>query len=94
MRNNYPKRLLGKTLHKLFPFVYPPHSRQCLALRPVYTREPINPRSLPLWKKMDGSALIGESVCWSKIQRVLVGPTLRGRGERDNFFQPVENGRG
>ena len=34
--------------------------------------------------------LIGESVCWSKIQRGMVGPALRGRGERDKFFQPVE----
>ena len=29
------------------------------------------------------------SVCWSKIQRGLVEPVLRGRCERD-VFQPVE----
>ena len=39
-------------------------------LRPVHISEPINPRSLPLWKngRIDNErALIGESVCWSKI---------------------------
>ena len=56
---------------------------------PVHTREPINPRSLPLLKNGrigNEQALIGESVCWSKIQHGLVGPALRGRGERDQFF--------
>ena len=66
-------------------------------LRPVHTRDPINPRSLPLWKNGqigNERALIGESVCWSKIQRGLVGPALRGRGERDKFFNRLKNGRG
>ena len=66
-------------------------------LRPVHTREPINPRSLPLWKNGRigyERALIGESVCWSKIQRGLVGRALRGRGERDKFFNRLKNGRG
>ena len=66
-------------------------------LRPVHTREPLNPRSLPLWKNGrigNERALIGESVCWSKIQRGLVGPALRGRGERDKFFNRLKNGRG
>ena len=66
-------------------------------LRPVHTRDPINPRSLPLWKNGQigkERALIGESVCWSKIQRGLVGPALRGRGERDKFFNRLKNGRG
>ena len=39
-------------------------------------------------------ALIGESVCWSKIQRGLAGPALRGRGERDKLFNRLKNGRG
>ena len=67
------------------------------SLRPVHTREPINPRSLPLWKNGqigNERALIGESVCCSKIQRGLVGPALRGRGERDQFFNRLKNGRG
>ena len=66
-------------------------------LRPVHTRDPINPRSLPLWKNGqigNERALIGESVCWSKIQRGLVGPALRGRGERDKFSKRLKNGRG
>ena len=52
-------------------------------LRPVHTRHPTIPRSLPLWKNGrigNEQAFIGESVCWSKIQRGLVGPALRGRG--------------
>ena len=68
-----------------------------IPLRPVHTRYPINPRSLPLWKNGrigNERALIGESVCWSKIQRGLVGPALRGRGERDEFFNRLKNGRG
>ena len=43
-------------------------------LRPIHTREPINSRSLPLWKNGrigKERALIGESVWWSKIQRGL-----------------------
>ena len=66
-------------------------------LRPVHTRDPINPRSLPLRKNGqvgNERALIGESVRWSKIQRGLVGPALRGRGERDKFFNRLKNGRG
>ena len=66
-------------------------------LRPVHTRDPINPRSPPLWKNGrigNERALIGESVRWSKIQRGLVGPALRGRGERDKFFMQLKNGRG
>ena len=61
--------------------------------RPVHTRDPLNPRSLPLWKNGrigNERALIGESVCWSKIQRGLVGPALRGRGERDKFFNRLK----
>ena len=64
-------------------------------LSPVNTREPINPRYLPLWKnwRIDNErALIGESLCWSNIQRGLVGPALRGRGERDKFFNRLKNG--
>ena len=41
-----------------------------------------------LWKNGRISkerALIGESVYWYKTQRGLVGPALRGRGERDKF---------
>ena len=66
-------------------------------LRPVHIRDPINPHSLPLWKNGrigNERALIGESVCWSKIQRGLVGPALIGRGERDEFFNRLKNGRG
>ena len=66
-------------------------------LRPVHTRDPTNPRSLPLWKNGrigNERALVGKSVCWSKIQRGLVGPALRGRGERDKFFNRLKNGRG
>ena len=66
-------------------------------LRPVHTRDPINPRSLPLWKNgriSNERALIGESVCRSKIQRGLVGIALRGGGERDQFFNRLKNGRG
>ena len=51
----------------------------------------------PLWKNGrigNERALIGESVCWSKLQRGLVGPALRGRGERDRFFNRLKNGRG
>ena len=63
----------------------------------VHTREPINPRSLPLWKNGrigNERALIGESLWWSKIQLGLVGPALRGRGERDQFFNRSKNSRG
>ena len=63
------------------------------ALRPVHTRDPINPCSLPLLKNGrigNERALIGESVCWSKIQRGLVGPALRGRGEREKFFNRLK----
>ena len=62
-------------------------------LRPIHTREPINPRSLPLWKNgriSNERALIRESVRWSKIQRGLVGPALRGRVERDQFFSQLK----
>ena len=34
--------------------------------------------------------MIGESVCWSKIQLGLVGSALRGRGERDKFFNRLK----
>ena len=60
-------------------------------------QRPDQPRSLPLWKNGrigNERALIGESVCWSKIQWGLVGPALRGRGERDKFFNRLKNGRG
>ena len=55
------------------------------------------PDQPPLWKNWrigNERALIGESVCWSKIQRGLVGPALRGRSERDKFFNRLKNGRG
>ena len=68
-----------------------------LSLRPVHIRDPINPHSLPLWKNGrigNERTLIGESVSWSKIQRGLVGPALRGRGERDKFFNRLKNGWG
>ena len=54
----------------------------------------MNPRSLPLWKNGrvgNERALIGESLCWSNIQRGLVGPALRGRGEQDQFFNRLKN---
>ena len=60
-------------------------------------QRPDQPRSLPLWKNGrigNERAFIGESVCWSKIQRGLVGPALRGRGKRDEFFNRLKNGRG
>ena len=70
---------------------------ECGDLSPVHIREPINPRSLPLWKNgriRNERALIAESVCLSKIQRELVGPALRGRGERNKFFNRLKNGWG
>ena len=70
--------------------------KQSKRLRPVHIRDPINPRSLPLWKNGrigNERALIGESVGWSKIQRRLVGPAPRGRCERDKFFNRLKNGR-
>ena len=58
-----------------------------LSLYYIY-KGPINPRS----GNMDGAAMSGESVFLSKIQRGLVGPTLRGRGDGDKFFNWLKNG--
>ena len=41
---------------------------------PVHTREPINPRSGKNRRIGNERALVGESVCWSKIQRGWSGP--------------------
>ena len=90
--NEYKKKKISFSLVTKAP-ITPEHKSQDLSQRrrpkrPVHTRDPINPRSLPLWKNgriANERALIGESVCWSKIQRGLVGPALRGRGERDKF---------
>ena len=63
----------------------------------IIAREPINLRSLPLWKNErigNERALIGESLCWSKIHRGLVGHALKGRGERDQIFNRLKNSRG
>ena len=68
----------------------------------IHNKGPFTPESrstpvLPLWKIGrigNERALIGESVCLSKIQRGLVRPALRGRGERDQFFNRLKNGRG
>ena len=79
-----------------FPYNPTSHIKR-RALSPVHSREPINP-ALSRSVKMDGSAMSGpwsgrSSVCWSKVQRGLVGPALRGRGERDQFFNRSKNGR-
>ena len=54
---------------------------------------PTNPRCI-LDQHTLSTPWSGESVCWSKIQRGLVGPALRGRGEQDKFFNRLKYGRG
>ena len=74
-----------------------PLRRVPVLLSPVHTREPMNPRSLPLWQNGrigHERTLNGKCVYWYKIQRGLVGFALRGRGERDKFFNRLKNGRG